>query len=272
MIGRRPKPEPALDQVHLTEESLLRKAHLLICKGYVLGKNVVFIGDDDFLSLAVLRIVSARHGESALSKCRVSVFDIDDRIVTEIGNLAKDLALPVQAYQADARESLKEDLRGSFDVAITDPPYTVKGTEIFLERCLDALSSDGGRIILSKGGKAGSDQLALQRFWSSRNLVLTEFYPGYNKYQGGSILAGQSDLYFLIRVPENRGQREDLPGPFYTIEAGTGARPYFCTACGHKVLVGPNAGIGTIQNLKELGCPVCSGTKFRYAPKQGKKE
>jgi len=271
-IGRilkcRPPADVTLDQAHLTEDCVLRKSQLLIDEGMILGKNVLFLGDDDFLSPAVLLIVRSEFGEDALSRCGVTVIDLDERIVGQISEMARRSSLPLRVESGDVRDPLPDDLRGRSDVIVADPPYTCTAARVFLDRCIEALKPESeGTVVFSFGPKANADRLALQEIWTSKGLALGSLNLGYNRYEGGGVLGGQSDLHILSRVPAGSGESGPRKTAFYTAGTGRGSRPYLCTTCGMKTSVGAKEQILTIRDLKEAGCPGCGGRKFRYAQK-----
>ena len=52
-------------------------------------------------------------------------------------------------------------LAGGFDVACTDPPYTVAGAELFLSRAVSALAPEPGRhVFFSFGARRPDETLA----------------------------------------------------------------------------------------------------------------
>jgi N4-bis(aminopropyl)spermidine synthase len=266
ILATRPERDVALDQAHLTEECVIRKARFLIREGMVLGKRIFFPGDDDFLSAAILFLISADMGRESLNSVDVMVLDIDKRIVETLDSLARSEDLPLRAELGDVREPLPEGLRGKFDTIMIDPPYTLRAFDIFLQRGLEALDPDGGRIVLSFGSKAAPERLAMQRILCEKGLVMDIVEPGFNRYETGTVLGNQSDLILLTRVvdPVTLGEGD----PFYTIEGGGGSRPYRCLGCGVLVSTGPGLQFSTVGRLKESGCPQCGGGKFRYARKR----
>jgi predicted methyltransferase len=259
---RRPEADVRLDQAHLTPDCLIRKSSFLIQEGLTAGRRVLFLGDDDFLSLAVGMM---QESLGFAQGGALHVLDVDPRILETIETVAREESLPVIASSGDARSPLPTDLRGSFDTVVTDPPYTVAGLDSFLSRASEALdgTSRAGRVALSFGRKSDMEQAAAQGVLTGHRLVIRGYYPGFNSYEGAAILAGISDLYLLSRA--GKAENPGGEGAFYTSEARRGARTYRCTGCGRKMAVGPGEASETIRELKEAGCPGCGGKKFRYA-------
>lgn len=264
LCRQRPSPDVRLDQALLEPGCLLLKARLLISHGCVLGRNVLFLGDDDFLSLGVL-IVAQEHGVE-LTSFQVAVLDLDTRVTETIQTEAKDLGLSVAVHSRDARDPLPESLKGRADSVITDPPYTLAALDTFLERAGEALQgSSHGMVALSFGRKSDAEQLKVQSILSAHRLALRKLYPAFNRYLGAAVLGGVSDLYLLGYVAGATSPAQTVSMPFYTVEGRHGTRSYLCLACRHRVDVGPNERFATIGVLKESGCPECGNRRFRYA-------
>ncbi|MHA1988502.1 MAG: bis-aminopropyl spermidine synthase family protein, partial [Promethearchaeota archaeon] len=52
-LENRPNPEFALDQSHADLATVIKKTLFLLKKGDIEGRKIIFLGDDDFISLAV---------------------------------------------------------------------------------------------------------------------------------------------------------------------------------------------------------------------------
>jgi predicted methyltransferase len=260
---RRPEANVRLDQAHLDAGCLLRKSLFLVHEGLIAGRRVLFLGDDDFLSLAVVMTLEGLG--FAADGSAIHVVDIDPRVVETIQEVAREESLPVTAASGDARDPLPGEFRRGFDTVVTDPPYTMAGLDTFLRRGVEALDgmSRAGLAALSFGRKSDTEQAGVQEILTGHGLVIRGYYPGFNTYEGAAILAGVSDLYLLHAAGERTGP---AAGPaFYTSEKRRGPRTYRCTGCGRKSIVGPGEATETVRDLKEAGCPGCGGRRFRYA-------
>lgn len=128
---QRPTPERKYDQFTATIETTARRASLLNFFEDVTGKKLLFLGDDDFTSVAVANLQTASE---------ITVLDIDDRILNKIGSASEAEKLAINSGKYDARKSLLPSHSGKFDVVFTDPPYTTEGGQVI---CFKSRTSSG---------------------------------------------------------------------------------------------------------------------------------
>jgi len=128
----RTEPKREYDQFTATIETTARRAMLLNFFEDIKGKRILFLGDNDFTSIAV----------SHISKpSRACVLDIDPRILDGI----KTALAGIETIRYDCRKILPNELRGKFDVVFTDPPYTTEGVSLFISRAIEALDTKGNQ-------------------------------------------------------------------------------------------------------------------------------
>ncbi len=176
---------------------------------------------------------------------------------------------PAEVIEHDLRDPLPAALTGVFDVACTDPPYTVAGAELFLSRAVAALAPGaGGHVFFSFGPRRPAETTATQRLIADMGLAIRSLTPGFNSYTGAGILAGTSHLYHLRTTQDSRPVLTGrYDGPLYSAQTRAAAtRPYRCAACGAVHEVGPGARWTRIAELKAAGCPACGGTVLRPQP------
>lgn len=191
VIGRRPAPDPALDQVHLDAPSLVRRAEWLLHTEDAPERDVLFLGDDDFSSLLV-----AGWGPG-----RVVVADIDRRVLDEVGALAEELGVEVERVQLDLREArggLPPEIARVMDLVVTDPPYTEAGA-LWFTACASAalrprLESTLAIAVPWLVREHWSDELlaAVQAWLLRRGFVLTDVLRGFGRYHSDDAI--QSSL------------------------------------------------------------------------------
>ena len=265
-----PRVDVELDQSHCTPETNLRRAALMYEEGALAGKDVLVLGDDNSVSLAVALAGKALSPTGKLAR-RVVALDTDERILHHLSSVATEENVAIEVVEHDVRKSLPADLRGTFDTVSTDPPYTLPGLELFLSRAVQAVKPSGGRIYLHFGHRPPDEQVQVQSAIAAMGLVIERLVPNFNEYVGAGVLAGVSDLYVLSSgaqsVPLITG---DYVEPIYTGEVRPTLRMYVCTACGSEISVGGQAGgqFATIENLKEAGCPKCGSHAFRLASRR----
>ena len=200
---------------------------------------------------------------------QLTVVDTDQDVLDCIAAQTAGSGLDIRLVRHDLRQPLPADLAGAFDVACTDPPYTVAGAELFLSRAVAALAPGGGQhVFFSFGARRPADMLRTQQVIAGLGLVLRGLTPNFNEYVGAGVLAGTSHLYHLRTAagaePLITGAYD---GPLYTADHRAAVtRPYQCANCRAVHPVGPGARWPKIASLQAEGCPDCGGTVFRPMP------
>jgi predicted methyltransferase len=263
-IAGNPTVDVTLDQVPCTAETAFARALYMYRAGAVEGRAILFLGDDDQISVAVA-LTGQALGRVPFAR-RLTVLDIDQRRLDKIAEIARSDGLAIECRRYDARAPLPEDLRGQFQAFETDPPYTLDGASLFAARGIEALGAGLGLSgFLSFAELAPDDTLGLQRRLGALGLAVIEILPGFNRYEGASVLGSAGQLFHLrtssASVSPYAGQRFD--GPIYTGETRAKSRAYRCTGCGLTLEVGRRHRIATIEALKAEGCPGCGNDRFR---------
>jgi N4-bis(aminopropyl)spermidine synthase len=259
-----PQARPELDQSHCTVETKIHRVLKLHDSGALDGKRVILLGDDDLISVAIARFANL----TGVGAKAVAVVDTDPAVLEWIGEQA--LGTDVTLVEHDLREALPAGLAGSFDVACTDPPYTVHGAELFLSRAVSALRPGPGQhVFFSFGARRPAEMLATQRLIADLGLVVRSLAPNFNSYLGAGILGSSSHLYHLRSTEQTAPLTDgDYAGPLYTADTRTEqTRPYRCADCGAVHVVGAGANWAGIAELKAAGCPACGGSTFRPMPR-----
>ncbi len=263
-----PQARPELDQTHCTVATKVRRVLKLHETGALEGKDIILLGDDDLISVAIARFAAL----TGIRTGALAVVDTDPAVLSWIGERAPGVSLT----EHDLRQPLPPALAGAFDVACTDPPYTVPGAELFLSRAVAALRPrPGGHVFFSFGARRPAETLATQQLMADLGLVTRSLTPNFNAYEGAGILAGSSHLYHLRSTEETSPLIEGAyEGPLYTAQTrGEQTRPYRCASCGAVHITGTGAEAGpwtTIAQLKAAGCPACAGTTFRPMPRRAR--
>src|SRR5215469_1073374 len=259
-----PQARPELDQSHCTVATKIHRVLKLHDSGALDGKRVILLGDDDLISLAIARFANL----TGVGPKAVAVVDTDPAVLNWIGGQAG--ALDVTLVEHDLRQPLPAGLAGAFDVACTDPPYTVNGAGLFLSRAVSALRPGPGQhVFFSFGARRPAEMLATQRLIADLGLVIRSLTPNFNSYVGAGILGSSSHLYHLRSTEQTAPLTDgDYAGPLYTADTRTEqTRPYRCADCGAVHAVGTGARWLTIAELKAASCPACGGTTFRPMPR-----
>jgi len=262
-----PGAKAELDQTHCTVATKLGRVLWLQAAHALAGQRILLLGDDDLISVAIARF-AAWTGNPGLIR-RLTVADADDDVLSWIDRQVAGTGVAVELVRHDLRRALPPSLVGSFDVAMTDPPYTVAGAELFLSRAVSGLAPQPGRhVLFSFGARRPDETLAVQRLMAEMGLVLRSMVAGFNEYLGAGVLAGTSNLYHLRTASSARPLIEGgYDGPLYTADSRSAAtRQYRCAQCKAVQEVGPGSRFPQIAALQAAGCPECGGSVFRPMP------
>ena len=274
--GGAPEAKRELDQTQCTVATKIYRVLRMHEAGALAGKRILLLGDDDLVSVAIAQFTLGTGLAGAPRK--ITVVDTDPDVLAWAGRQATGTPVPVELVEHDLRQPLPASLVGSFDVACSDPPYTVAGAELFLSRAVTALDPEPGQhVFFSFGSRRPADTLRTQEIIAELGLAIRSLWPGFNEYAGAGILAGTSNLYHLRSTAASRPLISGAhTGPLYTADQRAAAsRPYRCATCKAIHQVGPAglagaAGAGSrwqqIADLQASGCPECGGTVFRPMP------
>ncbi|MFX0171231.1 MAG: bis-aminopropyl spermidine synthase family protein [Candidatus Hodarchaeota archaeon] len=195
-LNRRPSPDYKYDQSCSTTETVLKRTLLMLKNGDVEGKRIVLLGDDDGVSMALAFLQCAKE---------ILVIDIDSRVLELINTFAQteNLNTVLQTQIWDIRTSFPRKWWHRFDTFETDPPYTVMGFKLFIDQAISLLKPiSGSRGYISFGNKSPQETWACQQHLLEAGFSIDEFYTGFNRYQGATILGNTSNLYVVSTVPQ----------------------------------------------------------------------
>jgi N4-bis(aminopropyl)spermidine synthase len=263
-----PRAKLELDQTHCSVTTKIRRVLRMHDAGALAGRRILLLGDDDLISVAI----AAFAGELGIAAGigRLTVVDSDPDVLAWAGKQIAGTGVSAELVEHDLRRPLPAGLTAGFDVACTDPPYTIAGAELFLSRAVAGLGPEpGSHVFFSFGARRPEETLRTQELIAAMGLAVRGLWPGFNEYLGAGILAGTSHLYHLRSTAATRPLVDgDFSGALYTADGRTAARPYRCAGCRAVHPVGPGGRWPRIAALKEAGCPLCGGTVFRPMPLQ----
>jgi predicted methyltransferase len=189
---KRPAPERKYDQFTATMKTTAKRASLLDQNKNIEGKRLLFLGDDDFTSIAVSNFRKASS---------ITVLDIDDRIIDTIGKVAREENLQISLGNYNARKTLPDEYKQKFDVVFTDPPYTPEGIKLFVSRAIQALDSQNqsAQIYLCYGNsdRAKERFLPIYELLTSSGLMIRWVFDKFNRYNGAESIGSASSLFVL---------------------------------------------------------------------------
>jgi len=203
------KSKREYDQFFATVETVIKRANLMLKSGDLTGRKVLLLGDDDFLSTVLAKF-------SLISE--ISVIDIDEDILKIIKDQEKQQVI---TYQHDLRNGLPKDFLSKFDTVFTDPPYTPEGFRLFMNIGISALNkSKNGALYICYGNtdEARDRGLKIQKIVAEENLLITNKWLDFNRYNGAESVANCSSLYVLKETDQTK--RQNLRGSLkiYTYE------------------------------------------------------
>jgi predicted methyltransferase len=224
----RPPAAPAFEQGFLTADSVMRRVAWIDRCGDLTAKEIVLLGDDDLLSIAL-----ALTGRPA----RLVVFEIDERLVSFLNDQAQQAHWPLRAYGHDLRQSLPEEFLGKFDVFVTDPPETVEGFLLFVERGLSALKPGAGQAgyfgLTKIEASPEKWHLFEQKLIGQNGLFISDVLRDFGFYENWPYLLGTARRQWalLTEAPDRPWYRS----AFVRIETLTEFRPPCCRSLGEEV-------------------------------------
>ena len=200
----RPSPRRDLDQFPATLETVARRATLLNFFGDLREKKLLFIGDEDYTSVAVASLGSPKE---------ISVLDIDQRVLEGIEDSSKKISAQIYTFLYDARSVLPAKFRDKFDVVFTDPPYTANGVKLFVSRAIECLSmeNNSGRIYVCYGNsdRAKERFLPIYDVFVSLGLMIRWVFDKFNRYDGAESIGDSSSLFVCEVTPRIKSLVEE---------------------------------------------------------------
>ena len=189
--GSRPRPRRDLDHVAATPETVARRALWLDASFDVARTEVLCVGDHDLTSLGIAACTPG---------ARVTVVDLDDRVLEFIDGVARRHHWSVRCLWGDLRLGLPASAHGAAGLVVTDPPYTPEGISTFLLAGLQGLAdAERGRLVVAYGYGDHQPSLGLtvQQAMLDLHLAVEAVLPGFNRYDGAQAIGSRSDMYVL---------------------------------------------------------------------------
>lgn len=265
IFNNRPQVDVTIDQSKSSVDTSLKRAILSLKNHTLIGKRILCIGDDDLVSVALGFLLKRLFNNTICHNTKITVMDIDKRVTDYISNIAIKESLPIECKCVDLRTPLADDFKNQFDCFFTDPPYTLKGMNLFLSRGIEALKDDSGlTIYFSYAHKSPDFQLAMQKYFLSMGLMISEVIARFNAYEGAGVIGNTGQMIILKTTNVTKSLiQTSYKGPLYTGELKTTIRFYRCTKCGEVIKVGVTEKFNTIEKLKSKGCYKCNNQAFK---------
>jgi len=139
------------------------------------GRQVLLLGDDDLLSVAISASQLSTH---------VTVLDIDQLLLSCIAHSTKHET--VEVFHHDLRQGLPVKMTAHYDVVFTDPPYTHAGQLVFLRSAMMALRNTGTSSLFLCASRLYLEAHQIQKIISlaeHAGLRLLKIEEDFNKYK-----------------------------------------------------------------------------------------
>lgn len=264
IFKHRPEVNVKIDQSKCTVDTALKRAIICLKYNSLIGKKILFVGDDDLTSIALALFLKKLFKDKANGNTIITILDIDNRVLEYISTLSKTLNLPIICEQADFKAPITGKYKASFDCFFTDPPYTIEGANLFLSRGIEAIKHQNALpIFLSYAHKSPEFDLSMLKNFVDMGLVVSEILAGFNVYEGANIIGNTGQMLVLKTTSKLTPSIEKhYEGKLYTGELRKTIRLYTCNNCGEKIKVGNTEKYDTIETLKSEGCSLCGGLVF----------
>ena len=188
----RPGSISTFDQGFMTVESVFNRLELMAGMGDLDGKRIAILGDDDLLSIAICL---------ACKPEQVTVFEIDERLVEFILDIATRRGFPIDSRCFDLREPLPQKLMGKYETFASDPSETLAGLKMFIGRGLFLLKpGEGGAAYfgLTSIEASNAKWAKLERWLLNRyELAITHILPQNAYYHNWPDLIPQTTCFRL---------------------------------------------------------------------------
>jgi len=194
---KRPRAAREFDQFIATAETVVKRAVLINFLGDLKNRRLLFLGDDDFTSLAAASINLAD---------KITVVDLDQRILDSLKKIAQKNNFGIETVKHDLKLSLPKSFQNNFDTVFTDPPYTPAGIKLFASRAVEALDrkNPAARIYLCWGNsdRAKERFLPIQQVLTELGLMIRYVFDKFNRYEGAQSVGNASTLYVTETTPK----------------------------------------------------------------------
>lgn len=262
ILEQRPEVNTTLDQAFADPETSLIRALYLYNEGALEGKDIALLGDDDFTSVAIASLfLGVYPNDPFFIPQSMTIFDIDERLLTQIKNIQAFHSFPISTMKWDYRLAIPQNALHQFDTILVDPPYSINGLKLVLSRAISLLREEpGAEVYLSYAHRSPQELFEIQKIILEMGFVLLEIHPRFNYYEGGQILGNTTQLMRLTTTSMMTSfvsHAETYQEAIYTGEVNPKIKIYYCTNCQRVIALGKSFQFETIEQLKKNGCPYC---------------
>jgi len=228
LTRERPLPVAEYDQGFMRSDDALARVAFMHRMGDVADRDIVLIGDDDLVSIALAITGWPR---------RIVVIDVDERLGAFLERVNREQGFVIEFRPLDIRRPLPPDLTASFDTFVTDPVETVPGFELFLSR---AAASLRGRYAAGYFGLTTLEASLvkwhrLQQLLLRMNLVITDVLRDFSIYpereNRWERFYASYAMMSLFRIEGHLPDRDWYRSSFFRVEAIAAPQPTILGEC-----------------------------------------
>ncbi|MFA6753539.1 MAG: bis-aminopropyl spermidine synthase family protein [Candidatus Paceibacterota bacterium] len=177
------------DQLQVKAESVIDKIELMDKKGDIKGKKIICIGDDDFVGIALAIKGGAEE---------IAVLDIDKDILNYEKEFFKKKKIKFKTILHSLTNPLSKEIKGKYDVFITEPPDTVSGNTLFFSRGVESLKEEGvGYLGISQSTLEKEKIAKIQKNILDMNMVITDVFDRFSLYDNA-----KDEFEWVFGLPE----------------------------------------------------------------------
>ncbi|MDD3729117.1 MAG: bis-aminopropyl spermidine synthase family protein [Candidatus Pacebacteria bacterium] len=177
------------DQLQVKAESVIDKIELMDKKGDIKGKKIICIGDDDFVGIALAIKGGAEE---------IAVLDIDKDILNYEKEFFKKKKIKFKTILHSLTNPLPKEIKGKYDVFITEPPDTVSGNTLFFSRGVESLKEEGvGYLGISQSTLEKEKIAKIQKNILDMNMVITDVFDRFSLYDNA-----KDEFEWVFGLPE----------------------------------------------------------------------
>jgi hypothetical protein len=249
LTEERPLPVAEYDQGFMRPEDAVARVAFMHRMGDVADREIVLIGDDDLVSVALAVTGLPR---------RIVVIDVDERLGAFIERANREQGFAIEFRPLDIRRPLPPDLTQRFDVFVTDPVETVPGFELFLSRAAASLRGRyaAGYFGLTTLEASLSKWHRLQQLVLRMNFVITDVLRDFSLYpereNRWERFYASYAMMSLFHIEGHLPDRDWYRSSFFRIEAVAPPQPTILGECAlsetelyfdEETLATPRAGV-----------------------------
>ncbi len=176
IIKKRPPALQKFDQGFQTPDSVFGRIALAIERGDIQGKDIIVLGDDDLMAIA-LRFTGMPN--------RITILEIDTRITEFIENINTKYNLGIEIVNFNLCKKLPQKFIGKYDTFFCDPTEAFGGFKIFVAKGIACLKKEGcaGYFGITRVESGIEKWWKFEKFLINSKVVITDILSNFSEYE-----------------------------------------------------------------------------------------